>query len=177
MNTIKLKSGVIADLNRIIPKELYIIKFKIKQEEYYTFWYTDDVDGFLLESNEKLKSFASEKEAKRFAEDNKFKLDNEILLISSDILISLKMEELDCNLVLTYWNIMSDMAQSVHGKFLGDSEDDEVQSIYNKLFYGCNLPALKKDGEDFSPKWNGYEKNWIVKVIENGFELLLKALN
>ena len=87
MNTIKLKSGVIAVLNKIIPKELYIIEFNIKQREYYTFWYTDDTDGFLLENNEKLKSFASEKEAKRFAEDNKFKLDKEILLISSDILI------------------------------------------------------------------------------------------
>jgi len=176
VNTIKLKSGVIAVLNKIIPKELYIIEFNIKQREYYTFWYTDDTDGFLLENNEKLKSFASEKEAKRFAEDNKFKLDKEILLISSDILINLNLEEFDCNLVLTYWNIMSDIAQSVHSQFLGDSKDDEVQSIYNKLFYGCNLPALKKDGEDYLPKWNEIEKKWIVKVIENGFELLLKAL-
>lgn len=106
MNIIKLESGVIVGLNKSISKELYIVKFIIGQKENYTFWYTDDADGFLLESNNKLKSFTSEKEAKYFVENNGFKLDDEIILVSSDILNRLKTEEIDCNLILKYWNIM-----------------------------------------------------------------------
>lgn len=177
MSIIKLESGVIVGLNKSISKEFYIVKFIIEQKEYYTFWYTDDTDGFLLESNDKLKSFTSEKEAKYFVENNGFKLDDEIILVSSDILNRLKTEEIDCNLILTYWNIMSDLAQSVHSQFLGDSRDNVIQSIYNKLFYGCNLPALKKEGEDFLPEWNENETKWIAKIIDNGFNLISKAIN
>ena len=60
--------------------------------------------------------------------------------------------------------------------FLGDSKSEEIQNIYDKLFYGCNLPSLKKSGEDFLPKWADDEKNLIKKVLKNGFEVLQRAL-
>ena len=68
------------------------------------------------------------------------------------------------------------MAKSIDCDFLGDSKAEEIQNIYDKLFYGCNLPSLKKNGEDFLPKWADDEMNLIKKVLKNGFEVLQRAL-
>ena len=56
------------DMSEELQKKYYLIKFRILQEEYYTFWYTDDIDGFLLDINGILKSFPTKEEAIDFTE-------------------------------------------------------------------------------------------------------------
>ena len=40
-----------------LQKQYYLIRFKILQETYYAIWYTDDIDGFLLDKDGMLRSF------------------------------------------------------------------------------------------------------------------------
>lgn len=78
--------------------------------------------------------------------------------------------------VIIFWNIFSDLARSVNCKFLGDNSDGDVEGIYQKLFYGCNLSAIRKDGETFSPEWNESEKRRLVEIFNNGFKILSDAI-
>ncbi|WP_347286086.1 hypothetical protein [uncultured Bacteroides sp.] len=52
-----------------LQKQYYLIKFKILQETYYAIWYTDDIDGFLLDKDGMLKSFPTKEEAMAFARE------------------------------------------------------------------------------------------------------------
>ena len=40
-----------SDMSEELQKQYYLIRFKILQETYYAIWYTDDIDGFLLDKD------------------------------------------------------------------------------------------------------------------------------
>lgn len=156
-----------------LRENYYLVKFKISEKKYYTFWYTDDIDGFLLDINGIIKSFPTKEKAVEFAQEKGFLLDTKEVLISSEIL---KKTNIDCNLFLNYWNIFSDAAHSINCQFIGDSRKGMIQQIYTKLFYGCNL-LVKENEEHYKPKWRKQEKRWIIRVIKDGFRILSKGLN
>lgn len=164
------------NLSEDTQEKYYLIKFKILQEEYYTFWYTDEIDGFLLDENGKLKFFLTKEKAILFAKRGGFLLDTEELLISLSILRKMNIKKINCSLFLNYWNIFHDVAYSINCPFLGDSRNGIVQNIYAKLFYGCNI-LVKEDEEHYKPKWSKKERYWIEKVMKNGFKILEKGLN
>lgn len=163
-------------LSKMSVKEFYLIEFKINHLSYYTFWYTDDVDGFLLAGKDRIKTFKNFEEAKCFADEYDFKLNDEAIVISYDDIKKANLQAIDCNSILTFWNIITDIAQSVKCQFIGDRKEDEITDVYSKLFYGCNLPAVKQEGEEFMPQWNEEEKTLIEKVIENGYQILTSVL-
>ena len=165
------------NMSECLQEQYYLVKFKILQEQYYTFWYTDDIDGFLLDRNGILKSVATKEAAIAFAKEEKFLLNvkNE-LLISSTILKNINKRKIDCNLFLNHWNCFSDVAHSINCQFIGDSNNGMIRHIYEKLFYGCNI-LVKEDEEHYIPKWSKAERRWITKVMKDGFKILSKALN
>ena len=73
-------------MKKVLQEKYYLIHFRILQEDYYTFWYTDDKDGFLLDTNGMLKFCSTKEEAAAFAEQEGFLLDTDALLVSSAIL-------------------------------------------------------------------------------------------
>ena len=71
------------------------------------------------------------------------------------------LNDIDCNLILRFWNIASDMAYTLKESFIGndDGVDCVILDVYNKLFYGTNPPALKKDSpEVYIPTWTKEER-------------------
>lgn len=164
------------NLEEKLQEKYYLVRFKILQKEYYTFWYTDDIDGFLLDINGMLTYFSEKKEAIKFAREKGFLLDTNELIISSSSLRKIKTAKINCNLFLNYWNIFSDVAHSINCQFIGDSKNKLIQHIYEKLFYGCNL-LIKEGEEPYKPKWSKKERHWIAIVMKNGFKVLLKGFN
>lgn len=165
-------------MNEVQQKNYWLVKFKILQKEYYTFWYEDDIDGFLLDQNGLLKSYPTKEEAVYFAKAEGFCLNTKaVLCISSGILRNIKKRKIRCNLFLNHWNTLSDVAHSIHCQFIGDDRENEtVQHIYEKLFYGCNV-LVKKGEEHYRPVWSKKERRWIAKVMKDGFRILAKGLN
>ena len=39
-----------------------------------------------------------------------------------------------------------------------------IQNIYEKLFYGCNLPAIKKSEKEYIPQWTEEEKMELLRL-------------
>lgn len=163
-------------MNEKLREKYYLVQFKILQKEYDTFWYTDDVDGFMMDTGNMLKSFPTKEQAVAFADKEGFLLDTEAFLVSTSILKDMNIREINCKLYLNYWNIFSDVAHSINRQFLGDSRNGTIRHIYEKLFYGCNI-LVKKDEEHYIPKWSKSERRWLARVIKNGFQILSKGLN
>ena len=164
-----------------ISRTYDLIRFQIireKCEEYYTIWYTDDLDGFLTGQDGKLKSFPTKREAEAFAKAEGLWLREGIVtyLIAASIYRKTNLGKFDCVLYLDHWNIFSDAAHSINCQFIGDSRKGIIQHIYTKLFYGCNILVKEKE-EHYKPKWNKEERRWIIRVIKDGFRILSKGLN
>ena len=163
-------------MNEKLREKYYLVQFKILQKEYDTFWYTDDVDGFMMDTDNTLKSFPTKEQAVAFADKEGFMLDTEALLVSTSILKDMNIREINCKLYLNYWNIFSYVANSINEQFLGYSRNGTIRHIYEKLFYGCNI-LVKKDEEHYIPKWSKSERRWIARVIKNGFQIVSKGLS
>lgn len=158
-----------------LRQEYWLVKFKILKEVYYTLWYTDDIDGFLLDTNGILKFFLTKEEAVAFAEEKGFWLDTKEFLISSEILKKINAKKIDCELFLNHWNTFSDVAHSINCQFIGDSKGGMIRYLYMKLFYGCNL-LVKEEEEHYYPKWSKKEKCQMAKIMTNGLKILSKGL-
>jgi hypothetical protein len=57
----------------------------------------------------------------------------------------------DCDQVLTAWNLFGDLP---HEGNLFAGADRRANQIYEKLFLGCNLPAITPAGEHYVPTWS-----------------------
>ncbi len=166
-------------MSKELRENYYLVKFKILEKVYYTFWYTDNIDGFLLDIDGMIMSFPTKEEAIGFAKEKGFLLNREETeyLISPEYFRKIEhFRKIDCGQFLNYLNIFSDVAHSINCQFIGDSRKGIIQHIYTKLFYGCNILVKEKE-EHYKPKWNKEERRWIIRVIKDGFRILSKGLN
>lgn len=79
----------------------------------------------------------------------------------------------DCVAMLNAWNLFSDIWQSVkHGRSHFQAIEESNLAIYNKLFYGNNLPGIVPDGAHYIPEWDKDEISRIRDVLAAGLEML-----
>ena len=60
--------------------------------------------------------------------------------------------------------------------FIGNFDTGITIDIYNKLFYGSNVSAIRCDGEMYQPEWSEEELNQLAKIMKNGISLLSNSL-
>ena len=73
----------------------------------------------------------------------------------------------NCGELLNFWNMFSDAALSAGYTFMGDQKTDELNEIYDKLFYGCNI--LTPDTEDtYIPYWEKKQILLAKNVLQDG---------
>jgi hypothetical protein len=59
------------------------------------------------------------------------------------------------NVLLSIWNLAGDVARSVEKPF--EDRGGDLDAIYNKVFFGNNLPAMTPLGEHYEPDWDDEE--------------------
>lgn len=154
--------------------EYFHFTFLINVHEYHCIWYTSEKDGFLTECN-KLNYFTSIEKLQQFIEGNNIILNEDHAVLSIDEAkkwLDEKEKVINCNYFLNFWNCISDLAYSMGEKFYGDQDKGILNKIYNKLFYGNNLPAITPKGKKFFPEWNDEEIREITKVIKDGLRIV-----
>jgi hypothetical protein len=78
----------------------------------------------------------------------------------------------DCVEALAAWNLFSDVALSIHGAGRAFEElDKQSRAIYEKLFWGNNLPSLTPEGCHFDPEWSSDEITVLATVLRAGLEM------
>ena len=76
-----------------------------------------------------------------------------------------------CNYFLNIWNMADDVARSLKLPFYGKRKS--ANDIYDRLFWGCNLPAMTPVGEKYIPDWT--EFSVLKKVIDESISIILNA--
>ena len=163
-------------------RDYFIISFKLDAEKYYCIWYTNDFDGVIVDENGCIEQFASESELHEYCAKNDIALspseENNALYDLDTLNKWLKEDkvDIDCSFMLNMWNIISDVARSINKSFVGD--DDKMLTIYNKLFYGNNLPVYSPTDKEYIPIWDSDEIDALRLILSNGIEAIIRpAIN
>ena len=78
---------------------------------------------------------------------------------------------IDCRAFLAAWNLFTDVANGIAMAFTGRQKDKLTRRIYDKLFFGNNLPAVTPPNEYYIPQWSAAEQARVVAVMTQGLQL------
>ncbi len=153
--------------------EYYKLWYRLDEKDSYLIWFTGDVDGVFLDSHGRVPAFRSEVELDNYAVARKVAVvSGEVILHDLDkVLQWLKKPDRvdpDCDQTLAAWNMFDDVFRSLGKAF--SSKTPLENKVYDKLFYGNNLPAITPEGEHYEPAWSSQEIALISQAMELGFK-------
>ena len=139
-------------------------------------WYTNDLDGLILDQNGKLTTFATRTELVTYAEAHGITpLKHATTSLDLDLVVRwcehASATSVDCQLLLNAWNFFTDLTNSVPrvaSAFVGSNR--KYSPINEKLFYGCDLPVITPKDMHYIPSWTVEELVDIVTVLRSGLE-------
>jgi hypothetical protein len=152
----------------------YPLRYRLDGAERWLLGYSDDQDGLWIEADGVMPSFCSRPALAAYAEprsvalsfdrDERLDLDAVIAWMGDA-----PGDAEDCELTINVWNLFTDVAATVEASL--DDRDEETNHVYDKLFYGLNLPAVTPPGEHFEPAWGEDELILLCSVLELGLSL------
>jgi hypothetical protein len=80
-----------------------------------------------------------------------------------------------CPVFLDAWNFFSDLRSAIDGE-VRHIDDRREPSLYNKLFWGCNLPPVTPVGCHYVPYWTVSEVARLRNVLMNGLAVFEKHI-
>lgn len=155
-----------------------------KGKKTFLVWQTkkDEQDSFKLDSNNCLISSETEDELRKLlGNESKHIKWLEGAAIDFDnfwkALKNLKVDrassEKTCKILLDGWNFIEDLAHTISlTEELKKLRSPLLNKVYEKLFYGNNLPAITPEGKSYSPLWLQEE----IFLFRNEFISIWKTL-
>jgi hypothetical protein len=138
-------------------------------------WYSADLDGFLRDPGGRL-GVADTVDALRVplaaAEPAGYDFDRIRAWCSAPTAGGV-----DCPRFLDAWNFLDDLTGLHAGTVTPHTRLSRAAAgVYDKLFWGNNLPAVTPSGERFQPSWSPEELSAIRRVFESGLCVLAAEL-
>lgn len=172
-------------LKLLMKKLYYPLWYRLDNRDRYLLWCnvedTDqDLDNVVLDENGKIFVFASLDDLFNYAQSISIEIEKsyELNLHNLDELrrwLKIKRSKtegptaINRREFLAAWNLFSDVSRSIDGSF--DAEREKTQRIYEKLFWGNNLPSVTPEGRFYVPLWSGKEKRIIKEVLSQGLQM------
>ncbi len=160
----------------------YLCRVRINETTVFVVWFTDERDSFARDESDHLLTAATPEAlaAVAGAMGNPL-MDEEPADYDFDRIrawcAAPEASEIACSTFLNAWNFFDDLAG------LHDGADTPyarlsrgAASCYDRLFRGCNLPAITPPGEWFEPEWRADELTDIRNVLNAGIRLLEEEL-
>jgi hypothetical protein len=144
----------------------------------WVLWYTNDVDGVLLDGDGRIAALRSLEQARAFAAAKGLDLAEEV--VEYEVARAARWAEdpqpatIDCQTLLNMYNLLLDVASSLGVVLLADGPEAHV--AYDKLFWGCNLSAVTPPGEHWDPTWCTADVEALARVLGTGLMLLQERL-
>ncbi len=157
-----------------MSNEYFNLWFRLDARDAYLIWFNGEPDGVIVDANGKVPCFPNNEDLLRYAcslnlsveteEPNLHDLDS-----LASWLEAKDNETVDCKIFLAAWNLFDDVSRSVGGNF--DPGRKKTKKIYNKLFWGNNLPVVTPEGKSYTPLWTKRELKIMREVLSEGLSL------
>lgn len=165
------------DLQQVNPQFdcLEVICFRFEGSELYCAWFSNDKqDGFMLDGS-MLKVFHSKDAALTFLKSfPSYQKAIKTTTYDVDKIGQTVMRTIpfDARIILDFWNIIGDLADSMGVPYEGNKKDAITNSIYNKLFYGNNLPTINTSDRIYTPQFTSEEYDRLSVILMDGISLI-----
>jgi hypothetical protein len=141
-------------------------------------WFTNDQDGVVVRSG-KIPLFVSEPQARAFAAGWRLPLEPEAQApFQFDRALSWletgRSGMVDCSVFLDLFNLCTDGVTSLGQR--ASWERAEFNPVYDKLFFGCNLPGITPPGKRYVPFWRRKELRTLRKSLRLAIDQFLAAV-
>jgi hypothetical protein len=163
-------------------RQHYLCEFRLGGKRLYVVWYSDTRDGLLVSTNRTLVSFESPEQARAYASSHAIALESQHMSVFDYDLIESwcgrpLSERIDCGEFLNAWNMFADVASSLEGVSEFVAANAGMTDIYEKVFYGNNLPSITPEGQHYKPTWSVEEVKALADLLSLGLQELRRSLS
>lgn len=156
-----------------MSREYYVYWYHLDAKDSFLIWFSNDKGGFVVDESGFIPSFENKNDLKNYADEIQIDVDlnnpNLIELDSVKDWLNNGGEIKDYNPFLNAWNLFEDISVSTNDVF--DKDKEITNDIYNRIFWGSNLPAVTPEGESFTPTWTKKELDVIREILSFGFQM------
>ncbi len=157
-----------------MKREYYIYWYRLNRKDAYLIFYYDEIDGFVIDENGFVINFDEVSDVIDYSKRNHIKVDVENPNLLDLDIVQNWMNNSDnkienYNPFLEAWNLFEDISISINENF--DKEKEVTNNLYNRIFWGCNIPTVTPEGESFTPTWTKKELKIIRKTLNFGFQM------
>jgi hypothetical protein len=159
----------------------YICEFRLDRKISYVIWYSSEQDGILMGQENKVIALNSFELMIAYTQENNLPVvDESVPVFEFDLIVSWCIHpnpnQIDCRKFLDIWNVFADLALSIgtHSQF--GAADVDMGNLYDKLFYGNNLPAINLTDNLYEPNWSQDEACEIANLFVKGLQDLRSVL-
>jgi hypothetical protein len=151
------------------------LALKVGGRTVFLLWVSDDwaLNRVLADAG-RVVSFCDEQSAREYAQAENLTLAPEEDLGLHDLDSAVSWLEADtepeCRLLLAIWNLAGDVARSVTEPF--EDRGEALDGVYDKLFFGNNLPSMTPPGEQYHPQWTEEELRLLRATIQIAVDLI-----
>ncbi|HEX8530480.1 MAG TPA: hypothetical protein VF646_10670 [Cytophagales bacterium] len=164
---------------RKVDRLYFALWFRLDQTDGYLIWIQDDQDSVLVEVDLLIPVFRSESSLALYAKERSIEIvDEEPVLHDLDAIrewLSKPDQHIDCHEFLAAWNLFTDVSTGTERKFTGSKKDKLTSKLYDKLFFGNNLPAVTPPNEYYIPQWQEAERQRLFEVMTEGLQLFERS--
>jgi hypothetical protein len=164
-----------------MSREYFNLWFRLDACDSYLIWFEgeDESDGVIIDANGKVPCFHNNEDLLRYAASLKLSVNTETMLLHDlDFVVAwleAKVEVVDCRILLEAWNLFDDVSHTVNGNF--DVNHKLTTKIYEKLFWGNNIPAVTPVGKSYEPTWTKRELKIMREVLSVGLSLFREKMS
>jgi len=154
-----------------MEREYYPCRCRLDKKDFYFIWFSGEKDGVFVESDGKIPTFEDLSKLLKYAslQNISLKDENANLFDLDKVENSIKQDSFEVNCIdfLNTWNLFDDVSHSLNGNF--DSNRKMTNKIYEKLFWGNNLPVVTPEGKSYEPIWSKKELKIMCEILSKGF--------
>lgn len=144
-------------------------------------WFSDDLDGLVVDSSTaKVLAFKNKEVLINLAQKNNLVIQDEEPVLHDldyvqDWIISGAID-VDCQKALIAWNLFTDVVTTLNLEFKGNKKNRIRNKIYDKLFFGSNIPTVTPKGESLAPQWSKTELATMTDIMKEGIAITRSKL-
>src|SRR5258706_5086923 len=161
----------------------YSYWYRLSHLDLYLIWYSYDSDGVFIDSEGFVPSFHSMDALQTFADNQGILLEEpDHILLDLDVLkrwlSAPKTSAVNCVEFLNAWNLFVDVARSINNSAASNflKSDKSGNKVYDKLFWGNNLPSVSPEGRSYVPLWTNEQITQVHEILANGLNMFEKSI-